>query len=367
MSNRALSFVTAGICIASLVFGAGCGTMDPGAPMEIPGPEGPQGDAGPQGETGPQGPQGDPGPAGTDGQLRIYGNGSAGDLIVAANTSLTLGVDVATDFNFQFNNIVVEPNAGLFMGSGAILRCTGSVTIKGLVLVGGSASSGAATQGYGGASVGGSIAAPGDKGDATQIRSGGLAASGVDSLAAGSLTYPGILGGGGGAGAQVIAGPDGGGTLVILAMGGIDIESNSQLLADGNSNQNGAGGSGGGVVILASKTSIKNSGVIRARGGEGGASHSASGPGGGGGGGIVHLFAPSLTLGSVDVSGGPAGTAGAAGSVTSNPHTGGGGGGACGGSGGRGGGVNTNKDPMAANPGEAGWVFITVADPTSLF
>lgn len=354
-----------GMCFASLVFGAGCGTMDPGAPMEIPGPEGAQG---PQGEPGAQGKPGDTGPAGADGQLRIYGDGSAGDLIVASNTIATLGFDTATDFNYQFTSITVQKNGLLFMPSGCVLRCTGAVAVDGLIALSGPDSSGGSSHGYGGASIGGSIAGPGDRGDATANRSGGLPGHGIDQLTAANIVNPGIIGGGGGAGGNAIAGADGGGSLLVLAKGAITVSATGRISADGQSNyQAGSGGGGGGVIIMASLTGVTNDGILDANGGEGGDSSSDSGPGGGGGGGIVHLIAPSVTPGTIHVEGGAAGDIGAAGSVTINVHSGGGGGGACGGDGGYGGTVDTNKNPNNGSAGKAGWVFTTEADPTALF
>jgi hypothetical protein len=119
--------------------------------------------------------------------------------------------------------------------------------------------------------------------------------------------------------------------------------------------------------VIASRTGIVNSGTINARGGESTDVAGAAGSGGGGGGGIVHLLAPVITEGAIDVSGGPPGTV--ASGVTSGTHTAGAGGGGSGGNGGGGGGVPANNptNPGQGQPGDPGLVLMDVVDPTSLF
>src|SRR5207253_3154118 len=85
------------------------------------------------------------------------------------------------------------------------------------------------------------------------------------------------------------------------------------------------GGGGGGIIILASKGSITNGGALTAHGGTGGQSDAKNGVGGGGGGGIVHLLSSAITAGTVNVSGGAAGTQGLGGTVTATFRAGGGG------------------------------------------
>ena len=88
-----------------------------------PGPQGPPGVEGEKGEPGEPGEPGEgelgapgpPGPAGADGSLRIYGDGSAGELFIAADEALDL-----TSVNTQYSSIVVE--GVLNMASGTILR-----------------------------------------------------------------------------------------------------------------------------------------------------------------------------------------------------------------------------------------------------
>ena len=91
-----------------------------------------------------------------------------------------------------------------------------------------------------------------------------------------------------------------------------------------------------------------------------------AGPGGGGGGGCVHLLAPDVTnAGPVDVSGG---AAGATPTVTLRQlRVGGAGGGAMCGVGGGGGRITGSTTPDDAGAGGDGEVWVTLADPTSLF
>src|SRR5215813_9897942 len=53
---------------------------------------------------GPKGPQGDPGPAGPDGQLRIYGDGSLGDVTVTQSTDL---LSLVQGGSAQFRNLTI--------------------------------------------------------------------------------------------------------------------------------------------------------------------------------------------------------------------------------------------------------------------
>lgn len=121
--------------------------------------------------------------------------------------------------------------------------------------------------------------------------------------------------------------------------------------------------------MLASQTGITNSGLLDARGGPGGqriSSGSGSAEGGGGGGGIVHLLAPSVVAGTIDVSGGAAGSNGGLGTVAGSPNSGGGGGGASGGRSGNGAGLNGTTPLGNATAGDPGHAITSLLDPTSL-
>jgi hypothetical protein len=344
---------------------------------------GPAGPTGPTGDTGPQGPQGEAGAEGThgpEGDIRIYGDGSAGALVVSGFK--TLYQDVATNDNLQFTDLTISPGAVLYVPSGTVLRCTGTFTNNGtvqvrpLAAVGGSCysfspfnpSSYKFTYRPPGAGVSGSTAEGGTFGIYTDICTHGRGALGLMENEARTILMPGLVGGGGGAGAMNIGG-DGGGTLVVLA--GTAIANNGIIHADGGSPFHGGGGGGGGVVVLASPVQVTNLGTISARGGDGGGSDNFNGAGGGGGGGIVHLLAPSVTAGTVAVGGGTGGTYSFP--IDQDPHVAGGGGGACGGAGGDGGDIPalTGNPPSASSTapiaGSGGYTLVTLTDPTLLF
>ncbi|RMG39274.1 MAG: hypothetical protein D6719_13715 [Candidatus Dadabacteria bacterium] len=322
---------------------------------------------------GADGKDGANGKDGADGQLRIYGDGSAGSRTVSLST--TLGAD--GNYNYQFVDFTVNSGVTLTVRSGTIIRCSGTFTNNGTITVD-TGANGGFTYNVNGSAV--SLAANepqpgharraaqnGEIGDNSLTRKGGKGGNGLTVEAASQLLAPGLYGGGGGgadgAGLQNI-GSAGGGSFTVLAKQGI--VNAGTISADGQTLF--GGGGGGGIIILASKNSIDNTGAITAKGGNGDNSSSNQGAGGGGGGGIVHLLAPVISdTGTINVSGGLAGTAGAAGSVTANPRTGGGGGGGCGGSGGAGGQVNTAGDPGTAANGGDGYIFKTAADPTALF
>jgi len=155
----------------------------------------------------------------------------------------------------------------------------------------------------------------------------------------------------------------GGGSLTVLAAGSLSNE--GLIAADGDDGYRGTGGAGGGIVILASKTSVSNTGTIQAKGGKGGDSFSRAAAGGGGGGGIVHLLAPTITAGTITLSGGAQGSSATA--VTNPLRSAGGCGGASGGYGGYGSDVNSSNSQNGAAPGGVGVSFTTICDPTSLF
>jgi hypothetical protein len=336
------------------------------------GPAGPAGATGSQGAPGPQGTQGtqgDPGMDGADGQLRIYGDGSSGSKTIAADTTL-IGL------NTQYENFTINAGFTLTIPSGAVIRCTGTFTNNGTIVIESAAAgalqtanaSSAITVNYSPPNPGISqrSASNGEFGDATSTRNGGSGGVGLSEFEARRVLSPGVNAGGGSGGAFASAGAAGGGSLTVLAMGAIT--NSGTITADGDDGAGSRdGGAGGGVVILASPTSVTNTGTVTADGGDGATSDNFAGVGGGGGGGIIHYLSPNITAGTETAAGGTAGAPGAAGSVSLVPHQGGGGGGASGGDGGAGGSVNAVNTPNNGSNGTAGHVLMTVVDPTALF
>lgn len=322
------------------------------------------------GPVGPVGPSGAAGMPGAGGELRVYGDGSAGALTTDLLTSLD-------DVTLEFTDFTIPTGMSVFVGSGTIIRCTGTFTNNGTLFVGDGtegarffvpntnsislASRGAHPGNSRGAAMNGERA----MGVSSNPGAGGTA---LDTRQARRLLAPGAFGGGGGGYGTSSGGNGGtgGGSLTILAA--TAIVNNGVIDANARSQQSyGAGGGAGGVIIAGSRGSISNNGILRADGSEGGDSLSDGAAGAGGGGGIVHLLAPVINaVGSVSVAGGPPGAQGAPGSVSAPIRHGGGGGGACGGNGGQGGIVN-NSNPGAASAGEPGQSFESLVDPTSLF
>lgn len=340
---------------------------------------GPTGAAGAAGATGAIGNTGATGAAGSDGQIKVYGDGSAGVKTISADTSLA-------DANLQYTDFTVNSGVTLTVDSGTIIRCTGAFTNNGTIQVltgtiGGrlisSLTGGDTSRFFGyvpahpGVTLG--FASSGEFGNSGTARSGGEAGDPLTTQQARQLLKPGHFGGGAGSapGMNGVYGGNGGGAFVVLAAGGLV---NAGLInADGNVEFRGpdiaGGGGAGGVVILASKTSITNSiaGVISAKGGAGAVGDLRTGSGGGGGGGIVHLLAPVVTnSGALQVNGGAAGAVGP--SITESERGGGGAGGSCGGLGGRGGRVPQTIPVTAESPeaGSDGQTFLSSLDPTAL-
>lgn len=292
------------------------------------------------GLTGPQGPAGS-----------SYGAALSGDRTISSNTNW----NTPPGYVLSFNNLTINAGVTLTVPSGTVIRCMGTFTNNGTIIVsnGTLPSTGTTFRGFtssGAQSAGG----------------GGIAYS------AGQLSqvfYPIIeAGGSGDDGAGTAAdgeGGAGGGSLIVLAQGGIvntgAIRANGGNGATRNA-KSGAGGGGGGLIILASAGNITQSGTVEARGGNGAAAGpmDIDGGGGGGGGGVVHLLSPNASVlgANILVAGGAAGANSGDGSGSS------GGGGAFGGNGGAGG--DGNGGP--ASPGSAGLIFRTVvSDPGSLF
>ncbi len=136
--------------------------------------------------------------------------------------------------------------------------------------------------------------------------------------------YPGATGSagaalpGGNASAQSGSAGPGGGSACLYSGATITIGASAKVTANGGaggaqSNTYGAGGGGGsgGIWDIGAQTSIINNGTIEAKGGAGGNAVNSGYYGAGGGGGIVCLTAPSITAGTIILTGGAKGSGGA--------------------------------------------------------
>lgn len=325
------------------------------------------------------GPQGAPG---ADGSLRIYGDGSAGDLTIS-NSMLLSSLNLPS---FQFQNLTVLASKTLTVPSGSVIRVRGNLDVFGNINVDQGIFGGQFTCRTSSSCVAGEApvflrpapgpsgqsASPGEFGPSSIVLAGGSGSGGVQINAAKNLLRPGLFGGGGGIAEMSgtgLVGNGGGGTVVFIVQGTINFAAGSNLNANGpDSGGNSTSGGGGGIVVLASNTGILINGQISAKGAGGLPAGTNAGAGGGGGGGIVHFIAPTVTVNTAPiVTGGTAGTGGPAGTVTANPRAGGPSGGSSGGFGGNGGAVNTDGSATIATSGQIGHVITDLADPTSLF
>lgn len=322
------------------------------------------------GATGPAGAAGEPG------SLRVFGDGSAGDVV--QTTDISAPTD---DPNRQYHDFTVPAGASIIITSGTVIRCTGTFTNLGTITVyrgafatyGADLSATTYVPAWPAPHPGGSSRSAVNGEVGTGRVYGGFGGFALIAASARALLHPSPTSGGGagGTGGKTIAyfqsiGGGGGGALVVLAKEGI--VNSGTIRANGDDTQEGAGGGGGGLIILAGNGAVTNYGVLQAKGGAGGNSTTASGPGGGGGGGIIHFLSPSITAGAPDVSGGNAGTGSIA--ATDSLRTGGGGGGALGGDGGSGGRVNADNSVGSASAGYGGLVLQTTGtnlDVSSLF
>lgn len=335
----------------------------------LTGASGPTGVTGATGATGMQGATGATGATGVDGGLRVYGDGSAGNLNVASSTSLVTA-------NAQYTDINIVAGATLSVPSGAAIRCTGTLTVDGTISVGV-----AARGGYMSATLSSSLIVPrnrpahpglsrqvaeqGEVGDNTDDRAPGDTTIGFTTDEARLLLRPQAVAGGGGGGGMGALGGSGGGGLLIACKQGIVIGSTGLVQANGNSIATVGGGGAGGLIVLASAGSVTVQGSVHADGGNGGVSSQYSGPGGGGGGGVIHLVAPTVNnTGTLSVAGGTGGIFGTL--LTSTIRSGGGAGGSFGGNGGAGGAAMSSNHSDDADDGAVGKTFTTLADPATL-
>jgi hypothetical protein len=306
------------------------------------------------------------------------GDGSAGDLIVAA----AVNWNTTPPANPNFANITINAAQTLTVPAGTTIRCSGNFSNLGTLNVSVGAQKiavgffTAADVSSKGTVIG--VAHPGDAFGAAGspdwhdnftaapvTMNGGFGGVGIPQATA--ITSSNSFRIGGGAGSGHSSGSDGGGLVKILCRG--TITNSGTINANGAAGAQAAGGGGGGIVILASETSTVNAagGTIVATGGAGGAGGGGwGGRGGGGGGGIVVLVAPTITAaGTITVGGGAAGIGGTD-PATTNVRISGGGGGASGGAGGAGGGIASNGVLGVAAGGGVGYTLSIPVVPSTL-
>lgn len=360
------------LALGALTFAvSGCSGEDGSAGER--GPAGPEGPAGPPGPAGPAGPAGAPGAAGEDFDAgpRLYGSGSDGDLIVSTDQNLEVGREYA--------NIQIETGATLFVPSGTVIRCTGTFDNDGTVVVRPVARAGIREYGSPsaefpaitppGSGVAASPAGFGSRDDSPAFFAyGGEGGRGIGAAARELLEPRAAIGGAGNVTWPFdVSGYDSGGGSVHIRCAG-EIRNAGRIEASGSGGivvaGNSGGGGGGGAILLASPVGIDGGGgEIVAVGGDGEAGSGQYGAAGGGGGGFVHLIAPSIVPGAVDVSGGSAGVPSTWSSTLR--WIGGSGGGGSAGSGGRGEG-NLDGSVSAASAGQDGEVFLIERDPSGV-
>lgn len=384
------------VALATSVLSVGCDGGETAGTSGPEGPEGPAGPAGPAGPTGPEGPEGPPGPAGaegpegpegpageagTPGELRIYGDGSAGELVVSDYMRLA---EVVADGNLQFSSCRIDEGGTLIVPSGTILRCAETFENLGILEVETGANGGSLSITSITTQISPRMRSPHPGITNTPPMAAGVSNGGTGWESSGGrglhdnarfVLRPGLYGGSGGFFGPRGGSASGGGALVVLA--GEQLTNEGEIRANGDgSSLPGSSGGGGGFVILASRGEIFHAatGVIEVRGGDGSAANDrdqagvlppfASGAGGGGGGGCIHMLAPAVTnAGATDLSGG-AGGASASITLRDLRYGGHGGGGSCG-NGGAGGRLASTA--AEGDDGGEGRQFITIADPTAMF
>lgn len=302
---------------------------------------------------------------GLDATEEVYGDESAGDLIINSSTTFS-------NRNPQFRNVTINAGNTLTVPSGTTIRATGTCIINGSIVV----EKGA----YGGRSNGlrhqpanfGLAYSPpglGEYGDPdnTNALRGGSGGVGISESTARMLVkLTGTAYGSAGESNSSVAGGSGGGGFALYCKGAVIIQ--GSISADGGNGfiVFGTGGGSGGLIVIASKESIVSTGTISAIGGNGSNwDYAIASAGGGGGGGVIHLLAPHIIEGTTDVSGGDEGSIDPADFLLC-PCYGGSGGGGFGGDGGRGGHVNLVGNPQSAQPGTDGFVITTLTDPSAL-
>lgn len=243
-----------------------------------------------------------------------YGDGSEGDATIDTNGTTTLTRDM------MYGNLTVTAGDTLNT-AGYRVYATGTIMIAatGKISADGNVSN---------SFEGGSASASAKCGSSGVGGGGGDGGGGSGSAATG-------LGGSGGAGAAGSVGAGGAGGAVtsvtaptaqsLLAKCTGILTSSTSGIAGGagggggggsgygaGNGKGGGGGGGGGTLVVVAGIAIANSGTLSAKGGAGSVTNqpgaNSTGGGGGGGGGVIILIAPSITLGTTDVTGGAGGT-----------------------------------------------------------
>jgi len=301
----------------------------------------------------------------------VYGDGSAGVLVVASGSHVDLTQSVGS---WQYSSVTVNSQGLLILPSGVTLRVSGAFVNNGNVLV---------------------SAQPNDASALGTLGIGILPANGynggigIGAAATASQIRNASFGGGSGVGTPgVNPGPGGGGGGALVVLVGGTMSGSGTISADGAQGSasysgsptaelaSGAGGGGGGLIILAAKGGVQNysNGSLSAHGGFGGNSLLGTGThpcgGGGGGGGFVELIAPdaSTTLSSMQAGPGIS-VQGGVGGLSDNfggfsPDTGYGGGASYG----NGGSACTDGGNTTGSVGSAGnAIAIDTSTPEDLF
>jgi len=277
-------------------------------------------ETGPRGPQGPEGPAGEPGAPGADFDAgpRLYGSGADGDLLTKKGA-------VLYETGAEYANITIPTGSTLVVRSGVVIRCTGDFENDGTVEV--RPITRAGLRAYNSPSAEFPMITPPGQGIATSSAGFGSRDDSEPFVAvggAGNVTWP-----------FNASGYDSGGGSVHIRCAG-EIRNRGEIRAEGSGgfSSNDGGGGGGGAVLLASATGNDGGGgLISVRGGDGADGTAQLGGSGGGGGGFVHLIAPTIDPGTVDISGGQGGLSSDFSTVRAIGGSGGGGSAGQGGSG----------------------------------
>ncbi len=266
----------------------------------------------------------------------LYGDGADGAKTIASNTTETVPKI------FRFTTLTIQTGCTWTVKSGTLILCTGAVDIQGTgkLVVSADIPGGTAGNASGLIRQNGDGPSPGTcsaHGIYSVPSGGGCGGPGGDGgfIAAGSMPggkgggaiapAPGVTGSGGGAGyyggnpAVCGDGGKGGGALGLYSGSTITIAASAKITANGTDGSAqsttygvaGAGGSGG-VIDIGAQVSIVNNGTIEGKGGLGGNAVNSGFFAPGGGGALVCLTAPSITAGTITLTGGTKGSGGTA-------------------------------------------------------
>ena len=232
-----------------------------------PGPTGPAGPTGATGATGASGPTGATGatgatgPQGPAGSLGAYGDGSAGALVISANTDWS--TSPPANLSMEYTDFTVNSGVTLTVPSGTTIRATGNITINGTIVV----KPGAIEGGNYIANPGVALKTASQASVGISNNSGG---TGLTTVSALSLIKGRTNGGGSGARNPNNTGADGGGYIKIMTQGNLSIPATGSINVNGatcvNSNSAGlgipGGGGGAGGVIAFNQQGNINTGRI---------------------------------------------------------------------------------------------------------